>query len=324
MEEALSALKEAEDELHRLEHETQELLADESDSSQATMRSLRAIEAQVLLAMRTMEAALDDYEMEIEDSAIDDKDVPNARLDQAKHDYALRKTSLRAAKIKVAQRSQVAQQNDRTALLGGGTLNAEEMALRRRHRAKEEDPDGEKAAAQSISVLQKMKQEMAAETARSAATLQTFADSTQMLESTNAKQENVSRGTDKAGDLIGELARREREDRQMMGGALAVFLLVVAWVILKRLPFICQMLPCSLGGCSSGCKPTSPGPPLETPEVALTGDSSDVSGGGVDGVVEGAVSSGSEQVQADVELVASAAEVAREAALKQLKAMQQN
>ena len=157
MEEALSALKEAEDELHRLEHETQELLADESDSSQATMRSLRAMEAKVPLAMRTMEAALDDYEMEIEDSAIDDKDVPNARLDQAKHDYALRKTSLRVAKIKVAQRSQVAQQNDRTALLGGGTLNAEEMALRRRHRAKEEDPDGEKAAAQSISVLQKMK-----------------------------------------------------------------------------------------------------------------------------------------------------------------------
>ena len=34
------------------------------------------------------------------------------------------------------------------------------------------------------------------------------------------------------------VAKREREDRQMMGGALALFLLVVAWVARQRQPDI--------------------------------------------------------------------------------------
>lgn len=90
--------------------------------------------------------------------------------------------------------------------------------------------------------LQQMKAEMAAENERAAAAMQIFADSTGTLGKTNDKQENVSRGADKAGELVAELARREKQDRQMIMGAFSTFIGVVCYVVAKRLPFIGHFL----------------------------------------------------------------------------------
>merc|ERR1711924_341153 len=95
---------------------------------------------------------------------------------------------------------------------------------------------GNKAAA--TMKLRQMKAEMAAETERAAEALKTFADSTNTLGRTNEKHENVSHGVEKAGELVSELERREKRDRQMINGAFATIGGVVIYVFAKRLPFL--------------------------------------------------------------------------------------
>jgi protein transport protein SEC20 len=270
--EALDSLRDAQATLSTIEQGFLSMLAE--DTSGATMRLLHGLERQVPSATVAMEAAIEDMEMELEDAdGGTDTDALQGELEEARLTFKRRKVSLRSAKLKIVEKQNVAQKADRNALLGGQTLGEEEL-LARQQKKEKEDEDNKKVSAQAINKLQRMKAEMAAESARAAEALQVFSDSTSTLGSTNAKQENVSSGTDRAARLVGELARRERHDRQMMMAALLLFVLTVLYVIGKRLPFICRVIPCFMGGCglSSPCNT----PPTADADAMMHAEAADM------------------------------------------------
>jgi hypothetical protein len=243
-EEEEAMLRDAEASLLALQQEMEGLLQRGPELEEgAFRRELKELEVREQAAIRLADDALEECEVVVEDLA----DAGGAReaeeaaalekaLAASKATCTRRRTALRSARVAAHQQLADRAKEQRNALLDGASV--------RRRVTVGGDPEGmsaeeeKKNKAAATMKLRQMKAEMAAETERAAEALQLFADSTGTLGSTNAKQENVARGADKAGELVAELERREKRDRQMIHGAFGTFVGVVIYVVAKRLPFL--------------------------------------------------------------------------------------
>lgn len=209
----------------------------------AFKRSLKDLEAQEKQAAREADEVLEECEVVLEDlsDAGGGQDEIEAAalkklLSLSKATCARRRAALRSARVAAHQQLASRAKQQRNALMEGAAV--------RRRVTIGGDTEGmsaeeqKKSKATATMKLRQMKAEMAAENERAAEALKLFAESTNTLGRTNEKHENVSRGVEKAGELVSELERREKRDRQMINGAFATFAGVVIYVFAKRLPFL--------------------------------------------------------------------------------------
>lgn len=236
-------LQEVESSLLALQQEMEGLLEKGAELEEGGFRrQLKQLEAREQKAVREADEVLEECEVVLEDLSAGGGHVAaqavalEAALAESKATCARRRAALRSARIAAHQQLASRAKEQRNALMDGAAV--------RRRVTVGGDPEGTSAEEQNTNKalatmkLRQMKAEMAAENERAAEALRLFADSTKTLGRTNEKHESVSRGVDKAGELVSELERREKRDRQMINGAFATFAGVVIYVVAKRLPFV--------------------------------------------------------------------------------------
>jgi hypothetical protein len=311
---ALGALLEEAEELLRTAEEGQQ---GEGGGLGARLAALELREAGCCTAV---EEALEELCIEVEDAEEEGEDVDERRacLERGRRELAQRRGAFRRAKLGLLAARGAARKAERAALLGGKLADPKEQLIRRQRRqiaAEAQQQGGSSSSSSSASAataaLRQMQVEMEAESARSAAALDEYAASTSVLERTNSKHASVGRGTDKAGELVGELARRERQDRQMMMAALVFFLATVLYVVAKRLPFICRLVPCFMGGCRQACVPGQAAAPDAGAPAPPPHEAAEAEAEGGSGVVHApdpsSAAAAAAEAQMDAALVAGAA-----------------
>jgi hypothetical protein len=237
-------LQEVEGSLLVLQQEMEGLVEKGNELEEATFkRKLKQLEAREQKAIREADEVLEECEVVLEDLSdaggaqeATQAATLEAALAASKATCARRRVALRSARIAAHQHLASRAKEQRNALMDGAAVRRRVTVGGDSEGMSAEEQKTTKAAA--TMKLRQMKAEMAAENERAAEALRLFADSTKTLGRTNEKHESVSRGVDKAGELVSELERREKRDRQMINGAFATFAGVVIYVFAKRLPFL--------------------------------------------------------------------------------------
>ena len=209
----------------------------------AFKRELKQLEAREQKAIREADEVLEDCEVVLEDlseAGGAQEAVQAAALElalrESKATFARRRAALRSARVAAHQQLANRAKEQRSALMDGASVRRRVIVGGDADDMSAEEQKKNKAAA--TMKLRQMKAEMAAENERAAEALRIFAASTNTLGRTNEKHEKVSRGVETAGELVSELERREKRDRQMINAAFATFAGVVIYVFAKRLPFL--------------------------------------------------------------------------------------